>query len=234
MTDVHQDSETGLQNQGGGTSLGANVSLEQSQDLEQITDREQCQNMDPNASYGQDSGSSLDQNFEQNINTCGVASPDSPTAESETNEQVARQVVSEETLQGGSSIAYGQTTDANSANILPPPYAPAMVGDQMPVSSAVVPMNMGGQSLPIQMGAPNLGYQHTETVTAITVINPSAVQVTENPVHDVMPSEEERGFCFWCCLCLNLTWDCLCCLCKCLCCIISCLLPKSFGNNDFT
>ena len=207
---------------------GQAVRLQQSQDLDQVTvvtDREQCQSMHPDASHGQHSGSSLDQNVKQNINTCVVALTDSPTAEANERD------VSVE-LQGGSSIAYRQTTDANSTNILPPPYNSAMVGAPMPVSSAVPPFNMGAQSLPIQMGAQNFAYQHTEVVTAITVINPPPVQVIQRPVNDdVVSSEEESGFCFWCGLCLGVTWDCICCLCKCLCCIIVCLLSALAGDE---
>ena len=120
MADVCQDNDISLQNHGGGTSLEVNVNLQQSQDLQQLTYREQCQKMDSDASHGQDSGSSLNQNAKQNINICVVALPDSPTAK--TNEQD----VSVE-LQGSSSIAYGQKTDANSTNILPPLYNSAIL-----------------------------------------------------------------------------------------------------------
>eukprot|EP00112_Aurelia_sp_Birch-Aquarium-sp1_P012873 Seg2713.8 transcript_id=Seg2713.8/GoldUCD/mRNA.D3Y31 product="hypothetical protein" protein_id=Seg2713.8/GoldUCD/D3Y31 len=232
MTDVCQGNEIGLQNQEGVASLGKNVSPEQSQDLEQTTNEEQCQNMGQNASYSQDSdvsqnveqstGSCLDQNVEQNINACVIALPEAPSAGN------LQQIGNEETLQGRPFTAYGQTTDVNSAYILPPSYDAAMVEGQVPVSSAVVPIDMHSQSLPIEMGAQNLAYQHTEAVE-IAVITPSAVEVVTvgNPDGDglsLTPSEEEElGCCMLCCLCLRLAWDCFCCLWECLSCIMECL-----------
>ena len=231
MADVCQDTDIGLQNQEGVASLGENASLEQNHDLEQTADREQCQNIDQNASYSQDSyvsqnveqltGSSQNLSVEENINPCVVALPASSTAET------IEQVGNEETLQGGAFTSHGQTADPNSTCILPPSYDATVIEGQVPVSSAILPIEMGSQSLPTELGAQNLGYQNAET-TAITVITPSAMEVVTvgSPDGDglsLTPSEEAVGCCVLCCLCLKLAWDCFCCLWDCVSCILELL-----------
>ena len=99
----------------------------------------------------------------------------------------------------------------NSTNITPPSYDAAMVEGRMPISIAVAPINMESESLPVQIGAPNLAYQHTEVHTTVTVINPAPLQVVTvgNPdggEASSTPTEEEGKALKYFCCCLEWTW----------------------------